>query len=258
MALILASLSVVANRNRKDSGIGDIAVRWLALTWISTVILGVPILTAVFGDPQKGAFYGLLAGISSFVFQLPFQLFFFECHKLDCENNQRERGVINMIDNSEAEQELGKIQNGETEEQSTDDKQMIEQASSANENCHPMSRGKIWKDILIRVAKNPVIWGILLGFLISLSTFGKRFLRPLNDDKTPNSQYLRWLQFFVDSLGWFGDCVSPVSLFSMGIWMQNQGKNLVSIGVGQIALFMLSKLVIVPILMIGLAKAFQL
>ena len=110
----------------------------------------------------------------------------------------------------------------------------------------------LWKDILFRVGTNPVIWGILWGFLISLSTFGRRFLLPTSND------YLSWLQFFVDALSWFGDCVSPVSLFSMGIWMQAQGRNIFSIGYRQISLFMLSKLVLVPLITVGLAKAFQL
>jgi hypothetical protein len=33
-------------------------------------------MTATFGNAQEGGFYGLLAGISSFMFQLPFQLIF--------------------------------------------------------------------------------------------------------------------------------------------------------------------------------------
>jgi predicted permease len=253
-ALVLAILSLMLQRKRSDLGIGDVAVRWLALTWISTVILGVPILTAVFGDAQKGAFYGLLAGISSFVFQLPFQLFFFECHKLDHDRLEANNND-NVPDSPESEQEVGNIHIGQTE----DDQAVEESKEKRNVIGHShVIHGKLWRDILIRVGTNPVIWGIMMGFLISLSTFGKRFLRPRNDDKTPNSNYLPWLQFFVDSLTWFGDCVSPVSLFSMGIWMQMQGRNLISIGIGQIALFMISKLILVPFLMIGLAKAFQL
>lgn len=254
-ALILAIVSLMLQQKRNtELGIGDVAVRWLALTWISTVILGVPILTAVFGDAQKGAFYGLLAGISSFVFQLPFQLFFFECHKLD--NDRLEVENDDALESPESEQE--------TLEHNHDDQEDDEQSAKRIENKKSIIKynhafhGKLWRDILIRVGTNPVIWGIMLGFIISLSTFGKRFLRPRNDDKTPNSNYLPWLQFFVDSLTWFGECVSPVSLFSMGIWMQMQGRNLISIGLGQIAIFMISKLIVVPILMIGLGKAFQL
>lgn len=57
-ALAFAILSLLFHRDRSQIGIGDMAVRWLSLSWISTVILGVPILTAVSGDAQKGLFYG--------------------------------------------------------------------------------------------------------------------------------------------------------------------------------------------------------
>lgn len=48
---------------------GRVVVDWLGLSWISTVILGVPVLQSAMGD--KYAKFGILAGISSFVFQLP-------------------------------------------------------------------------------------------------------------------------------------------------------------------------------------------
>lgn len=37
IALVFSFLSVYVN---KDAGIGDVAVRWISLSWISTVILG--------------------------------------------------------------------------------------------------------------------------------------------------------------------------------------------------------------------------
>lgn len=47
-------------RRDKNSGIGQVAVLWLMLSWISSVILGVPISQAVFGSEQLGLFYGLV------------------------------------------------------------------------------------------------------------------------------------------------------------------------------------------------------
>jgi predicted permease len=52
--------------------------------------------------------------------------------------------------------------------------------------------------------------------------------------------------------------VSPISLFAMGVWMQNQGKELFQIPWQAAVLSMLSKLVIVPLVMVGLAKAMRL
>lgn len=197
-----------------------------------------------------------MAGISSFVFQLPFELFFLECHKLEREHLSDECNSSPDLDEAAAEEatiapnpkdatiDEVSIAKNETEDTRTIDRWALWRSLATNMD--------LWKDILFRVGTNPVIWGILWGFLISLSTFGSRFLLPTSND------YLSWLQFFVDTLSWFGDCVSPISLFSMGIWMQEQGRNIFSIGYMQISLFMLSKLVLVPLITVGLAKAFQL
>jgi hypothetical protein len=47
-------------RRNERSSIGDVVVLWLSFTWISTVILGVPISKAIFGDATKGTFFGLV------------------------------------------------------------------------------------------------------------------------------------------------------------------------------------------------------
>jgi hypothetical protein len=49
--------------------LGHVAVDWLGLCWISTVILGIPVLEATVG--KQFAQLGVIAGISSFLFQLP-------------------------------------------------------------------------------------------------------------------------------------------------------------------------------------------
>jgi predicted permease len=44
----------------------------------------------------------------------------------------------------------------------------------------------------------------------------------------------------------------------MGIWMQDQGGSIITVGFKELTLFMLLKLVLVPLLMVGLANALQL
>ena len=49
IALILAFLVILFTnwkQKRREKGLGHVAVLWLSLTWISTVILGIPICTA--------------------------------------------------------------------------------------------------------------------------------------------------------------------------------------------------------------------
>jgi predicted permease len=110
-------------------------------------------------------------------------------------------------------------------------------------------RGDVWRRILIRIVHNPVLWGIGVGFLLSLSTLGPRFLKPSSDEFVPG---LGWI---FRTCEWFGACVSPVSLFAMGVWMEDQGKKLFQIPLYSAFLFMFSKLFVVPLLMVGLAKA---
>jgi predicted permease len=208
LSLLFVILSMYMYRDKSTEFMGEVAVRWLSMTWISTVILGVPILSSVFGSTQKGMFYGLLAGISSFIFQLPLQIFFFEYHAL-------------------MDQRHSPTEKSKTEE-------IESQPNKATR--HEMERS---------FAESP-------GFIISLSTFGKRFLQPSSEN------YIIWLQSLPDFMSWLGGCVSPLSLFSMGVWMYHQGRNLVVIGLRDLSLFMISKLALVPLLMVGLAKAFRL
>jgi predicted permease len=52
-------LSSTFCRGNKDTGIGQVAVFWLLLTWVSSVIMGVPISSAIFGT-DLGLFFGLV------------------------------------------------------------------------------------------------------------------------------------------------------------------------------------------------------
>ena len=113
-------------------------------------------------------------------------------------------------------------------------------------------RRDVWVKILKRVLRNPVLWGIACGFILSLSTIGPTYLQPLKPDFY---KPMGWIWYTTE---WLGECVSPVSLFAMGIWMAEQGKKLVRISLKEAVLFMLSKLIIVPLIVLGLAKAVNL
>jgi len=64
IALVVSVTMVILKLGSSQTGIGQVAVNWLCLSWISTVILGVPIAKAVFGNEALGLKYGLFAGIS--------------------------------------------------------------------------------------------------------------------------------------------------------------------------------------------------
>jgi predicted permease len=75
-----------------------------------------------------------------------------------------------------------------------------------------------------------------------------------------NPYYIEGLGWIFALLSWLGDTVSPLSLFAMGVWLQGQGiqKLLFSAPPLILTLYMLSKLVLVPLLMVGLAKMLSL
>lgn len=212
-------------------------------------------------------FFGLMAGLSSFIFQLPLQLFFLEASILE-----REMLTTEAVD-EESPVPMGDSTPPETTKEIEEDTHLEEEDNPVilkqdTTNAVPQSRLRLWldlisrRDILLkvtgRVLRNPVIWGITFGFIISLSTFGKTYLRPLNDSKEPNTNYVEGLQWFVDLCNWLGDMVSPLALFSMGVWMHQQGKNLFTISWLELIGCMIVKLALVPLLMLGLVDAYNL
>eukprot|EP00038_Savillea_parva_P024873 m.45358 g.45358 ORF g.45358 m.45358 type:complete len:494 (+) comp6642_c0_seq1:72-1553(+) len=289
----------------RRTAVGDVVVAWLSLTWISTVILGIPILTAVFGSARLGAFYGLLAGISSFIFQLPVMLALLECHALAAEltatDDMAKDGSMGMVVSSthgpsssvssggvgvsllNNDHNTGRgittdINSGGSSGKTTTPGTTTTRTSAAGdaailpsptrstttttttrEERHAgkgqdvlwwqlVSRRDVWTKALSRVVRNPVVWGIVGGFIISLSTLGERYLR------RTSGEHVEELDFFDDTLSWLGATTSPVSLFTMGVWMQHKGRGLLSVGAVQISVYMLTKLFLTPLLMVGIAK----
>jgi hypothetical protein len=229
------------------------------------IISGVPISEAVFGDKDKGLLYGVLAGISSFIFQLPLQLLFLECHALEqeyLEGSSLDTSKIGTIPDEEEGhfvEDTGHISEHEIKGKFSPKEAEENDMKTASEVVVPLMmwtqfarRGDVWRRILTRIFHNPVLWGIAVGFMLSLSTVGPRFLKPSSDEFVPG---LGWI---FRTCEWLGACASPVSLFAMGVWMQDQGKKLFQLPLYYALLFMLSKLFLVPFMMVGLAKALDL
>jgi len=273
-------------------GIGQVAVVWLSLTWISTVIIGTVVV-----DFQ----YGLLAGVSSFIFQLPVQLLLLECHLLEqeylLESTLNSEPRILMTENDDLEAVARRSSPSTDPQQPEEDSRCSEVAIDEQETREdpetapptvatndadsedvvvilsdhhrrndgepfvPLSlwldfltRRSVWKRITIKVLTNPIIWGILGGFFLTLTKLGPRYLNPKSDEYVPG---LGWI---FATCKWFGDMVSPLSLFTMGVWMHGQGirRLLFQVPVATAVLCMVSKLVLVPLVMVGLAYGLSL
>ena len=269
--------TTTSTTHNTTTAVGQVVVYWLASTWISTVILGVPISGAVFGNPNLGLKYGVLAAVSSFIFQLPLQLFLLECHSIQASSM------------SSSSSETDNAHTASNDDNKNDEEAVVSPQEAAPEPPTETKqdslfdlffhRGDIWKKLFWHLAVNPVVWAIVTGFILTLSTVGPRFLKPTSDDYVPGLGFI-WL-----TLSWLGDCVSPVSLFSMGVWMQQrqeslrarniagesedddpavEGRNhmarvaMKSKTIATAAGFMIIKLILVPLLMVGLAIAIKL
>ena len=283
IALLIAFLVVVTQGHRHGhhgtgtgKGIGDVAALWLAMTWISTVILGKPIAAAVFGSEMKGAKYGILAAISSFIFQLPFQLFYLECHLLEEEillgNTNLDPDVESAQTSQSAEVDesptTGLKLNKEVFDSPAVDKPLPhEEPIDVNNEAEATTqegttritmwlqfagRRDIWTKILKQALRNPVLEAIGVGFILTLSTIGPTYL------KTSSEEFVPGLGWISATLSWIGETVSPIALFTMGVWMYDQGKDIFRLSCTAATLFMVSKLVLVPSIMIGIAKMLNL
>ena len=238
-------------------------------------------------DFFSGAKYGILAGISSFIFQLPLQLLLFECHLLEEEDVavSSNTGSSALEDAPEDVEVVPKATPPAVEEENQDVVPDPEEAlddvnlSIHNSTHRPYdndrpkeeeeeeavksriwlwakfaSRRDIWLKILYKLLRNPVLWAIVGGFVLTLSTVGPTYLNEKSSDFVPG------LGFISATLDFIGNTVTPVSLFTMGVWMQSQGGHgrLFQMSALSAVGYMVSKLILVPFVMVGLAKALNL
>ena len=242
------------NNHSTPHDVGHVAVLWLCLSWISTVILGAPILGAIFNDTVKGQSYGILAAISSFVFQLPLQMILLEYHKVKLQvdedfviDEERSRQSMNRdpdLASISSIRQLDKHHDNDVENISAGDEVEILDPQTQLR----IQNYQILRRVFYQMMLNPVLWGISGGFILSLSTLGPSFL------KKP-SIYGDW---FTKLAEWLGGSVSPLSLFSMGVWMSSQRGIQYKISPYTVVLCMLSKLMFMPMMMVWISKLFNL
>lgn len=127
-----------------------------------------------------------------------------------------------------------------------------ENANICQDAIASLQNKEIWKEVFHRMLENPVLRGIGVGFVLTLSTVGPTYLNSSNkNDFVPG---LAWIEDFTS---WIGGTVSPISLFAMGLWMQSQGSGLVKIRPMVLAVSMIIKCILVPLVMVGLARGFE-
>jgi predicted permease len=216
-------------------GIGVVTTNWVNFSWVSTVILGVPLLRAALG-PQY-ANLGVVAGISSFIFQLPVQLFMFEVHA--------GRQVAAVEEAAAADVEGSEAAADGSEAAPAAD---VQKRSTFGGISKAQAR-----KICLQLAHNPILWAILGGIILSATTLGPRYLWPGTPPAAVNCDYVPGTGFIALTLTALAACTEPVALFATGVFLARQ--NPIAIGWIPCILYMVVKLILVPAAMVGCAAA---
>lgn len=189
--------------------------------------------------------------VCSFIFQLPFQLLILELSVLERSFLTVKPTNLEVLDEEQSIEE--NVDNSTAQQQPTPEVVVSENVISQSDHSRlqrwaGFARQKdVWKRISQKIILNPVLWAIAIGFVLSLSTVGPKYLKP------SSPLYVPGLSFIWDTLEWIGGIVSPLSLIAMGVWMEDQGNNLFQLSPMAAILYMFSKLFLAPLLMLGLA-----
>jgi predicted permease len=256
----------------KKKNLAFITICWMNTCWVSTVVLGIPLLGATLG--AQYASLGAVAGISSFIFQLPLMLIFFEGSTSKrstglgepSSSAEQGNGTIEMKSSPGAEQ-VASNDSGDTKEQMGEAGTPMEVSSPNNavqgeELANQQSKHQQWYHlhlsraqmiyIMNKILRNPILWAIVIGIILSVTTLGPRYLNP-GTPASPNCDYAVGAGFITLSLEAFARCTEPIALLAIGIFLVN--KNPVACGVINSIMYMVIKLILVPGLMVGCAFA---
>ena len=257
-------------------GIGQVTANWLFISWVSTVILGVPLLRAALGPQYSNL--GVVAGISSFIFQLPVMLIMFEIfatQRVSPEISSLEEGRTTIastpsstpIINTEDASKSHTTSDYERESPNgssflpTSNINPTTSTTALNQTQTPLvkpqrlrwiSRTQI-KAIVVQILRNPILWAIFIGLILSVTTLGPKYLYPGNPPQQPNCNYVPGAGFIYLFFSTLAASTEPVAIFATGMFLMY--KNPIACGWVRSILYMIVKVIIVPALMVGCAAA---
>lgn len=248
-------------------GIGEITANWLFISWVSTVILGVPLLRAALG--VQYANLGVVAGISSFIFQLPVMLIMFEIYGGQRVQPTLEEGTLptSVPSNADARdsEDASKVNmsgkrdsnasfqhSAQADGHATANNALQGNVVSPPQRIHWITRAQA-KAILRQITHNAILWAIVIGFILSVTTLGPKYLNPGNPPAQPNCDYAAGAGFIYLFFSSLASCTEPVALFATGMFLMY--KNPISCGWLRAVAYMVVKLIIVPAIMVGCAAA---
>lgn len=176
----------------EDDPIGSWLTDFISSTWINTIILGLPMLQALYGP--RVAILNILAAVSSLFFQLPVMLCAFEYRRI-------RHGLAPAAPARDNDPEAGPVAMKDVEVSASQAAQAADQpAAPATASYGAVLRG---------LATNPPMIGIIVGLLWSLIiTTG------FEEDKLP--------RIISDTAQLLSDPVQPLAAFAIGMHMRHR------------------------------------
>eukprot|EP00889_Picochlorum_renovo_P004743 jgi/Picre1/31773/NNA_007123.t1 len=207
---------------RKRS-IAYVTINWMVTCWVSTVVLGIPLLIATL-VPQYGSL-GAVAGISSFIFQLPLMLIFFEgssgtrgVHERQ-QKGSEENGSEKNIETKQLS-DLPKERDVEGEEKTDQSAADVVARGDAGDNSNHWYHVRLTKAqaqyIAVKILRNPILWAIVIGIILSVSSLGPKYLAT-GSPNSPNCSYAVGAGFIQLTLSYFARCTQPIALLAVGL-----------------------------------------
>jgi len=191
--LVVVTLVVGLGMRRN---VGEVTVNWLCATWVSTVVLGIPLTQAALGASYANL--GAVAAISSYIFQLPVSLVLLEMNggRVGSHPQEREEALVAGLVSSRPEpirstgQTIIASENGATSEPKEEEggignqgtpmgselpRAVISNQREGQKWIIPLSS---WKYVAEKVFKNIIMISIVLSIIVSVSTLGPKYLNP--------------------------------------------------------------------------------
>jgi predicted permease len=237
-------------------GVAAITANWLFVSWVSTVVLGVPLVRAALGPQYSNL--GVVAGISSFIFQLPAMLILFEIAKgRQDEKKSNNSSPSTSIENLPNQEDRRRLENNNMENHDTASAISATPSITANTTTASTIPVVLTKEqarsIGNQLLRNPILWAILIGIVVSITTLGPRYLNPGSPPAEPNCDYAQGAGFIFLILFSLASCTNPIAIFATGIFLSH--KSPIRCGWRVAIGYMIVKLIFVPAVMVGCAAA---
>eukprot|EP01084_Bolivina_argentea_P161570 281255_1 len=238
---------------------------FLGTCWISTIILGLPLCSSIFGPSYM--IYGIYAALSSFFFQLPLMIALFEMQQTLKQMHRSDSDTNPSINIRIATSENDDFHSSFIEEDALNgEKTNTRQVEQAEPQAAKFDCVRITKLVLLAWLKNPIAWAIFWGFLFALIWSAE------NKDQTPtDADWPTFLDMAMNFNTGLATMTTALGVFVIGLftaerftkfWRSEDRsfriscKRFVCNELPELFLYLFLKFIVCPALMIGIVVMF--